>query len=202
MLHSSAAYIASLCNSISASSLNHHPADAISQFNNHLSPSEAISFFSLSAHTPSQKNVSYKLEQAKFSSVLDSSSWSGRARAYVDHILTCCCMDFSHSVYQPVLTSSSQQVAVQWWLGINPSSSHDGTQMVCLFCRHIKTSLLMWWRCNNKAQCIEECATHYLSSLLIMNRVAVGVMTNQGRVPLTFWWLTGIEVCQQLLMSQ
>ena len=26
------------------------------------------------------------------------------------------------------------QVAVQWWLGINPSSSLDGTQIVCPFC--------------------------------------------------------------------
>ena len=42
--------------------------------------SEAISFSSLSAHTPSQKHLSNKLEQAQFSSLLDSSSWSDRAR--------------------------------------------------------------------------------------------------------------------------
>ena len=52
----------------------------ISQFNNLLSPSEAISFSNLSAHTPSQKNLSDKLEQAQFSSLLDSRSWSDRAR--------------------------------------------------------------------------------------------------------------------------
>ena len=45
--HSPATYIASLCNSIELL-LNHHLADAISQFNSHLSPSEALSFSSLS----------------------------------------------------------------------------------------------------------------------------------------------------------
>ena len=41
-----------------------------------------------------------------------------------------------------------------------------------------------------------------LVCLLTLNRVAVGIMISQGYILLTYWWLTGIEVCQQCLMSQ
>ena len=45
--------------------------------------------------------------------------------------------------------------------------------------------------------------TFHHADLSALNRVAaVVVVTSLGRVLLTYWWLTGIEVCQQHLMSQ
>ena len=129
--HSPAAYTASWCNSIDELPLNHHLADAISQFNSHLSPFEALPFSSLCTHTPSQKDLS-----DQFSSLLDSSTWSDRARLMsVTSPHAAAWISVIPSIGQGLhLLPNEFQVAVQWWLGINPSSSQDGTQLVCPFC--------------------------------------------------------------------
>ena len=61
--HSPAAYIASLCNSIDISTLNHHLADAISQFNSHVPRSSLHAPLSISnlvcQHTVSEEVIRY-----------------------------------------------------------------------------------------------------------------------------------------------
>ena len=88
--------IASLCNSINVSS---SPGHAMSQFSNHLSPSEAL-YLSPVYMPTSQKRLpgSCMLEEVQFSSLLEASSWAVRASV--------------RSIYQqPGLTFPSQRIS-------------------------------------------------------------------------------------------
>ena len=140
MHHSPAAYIASLCTATDISPLHCHlhVADAILQFNNHIPQSAALSIPNLSAHMPSQKKLSDLMEEVQFSSLLEKSSLADRARLLsITSPHAAAWISVTPSISQGLhLLPNEFQVAVQWWLGINPSpiSSQDGSLLICPFC--------------------------------------------------------------------
>ena len=136
--HSPAAYIASLCTATDISPLHRHLADAILQFNNHIPQSAALSIPNLSAHMPSQKKLSDLMEEVQFSSLLEKSSLADRARLLsITSPHAAAWISVTPSISQGLhLLPDEFQVAVQWWLGINPSptSNQDGFLLICPFC--------------------------------------------------------------------
>ena len=136
--HYPAAYIASLCTATDISPLHRHLADAILQFN-HIPQSAALSIPNLSAHMPSQKKLSDLMEEVQFSSLLEMSSLADRARLFsiTSAHAAAAWISVTPSISQGLhLLLNEFQVAVQWWLGINPSptSSQDGSLLICPFC--------------------------------------------------------------------
>ena len=78
-LHSSAAYITSLCGSddvISTPHLEH----AITHYNTFVQLSDSLSISSLEGHTPTQKKLSDAIEEMQFNSLLNSCSIADKAR--------------------------------------------------------------------------------------------------------------------------
>ena len=139
MHHSPAAYIASLGTATDKSPLNRHLADAIIlQFNNHIPQFAALSIPNLSAHMPSQKKLSELMEEVQFSSLLEKSSLADMTRLLsVTSPNAAAWISVTPSISQGLhLLHNEFHIAVQWWLGINPSptSSQDGSLLICPFC--------------------------------------------------------------------
>ena len=121
-LHSSAAYIASLCGSddvISTPHLEH----AITLYNTCVPLSDSLSISSLEGHTPTQKKLSDAIEEMQFNTLLNSCSLADKARLLSES-------SSNASAWISVVPSvslglhldpSEFQTAVKWWLGVNPS---------------------------------------------------------------------------------
>ena len=87
---------------------------------------------------PSQKKLSDLMEEVQFSSLLEKSSLANRARLLsITSPRAAAWISVTPSISQGLhLLPNEFQVAVQWWLGINPSptSSQDGSLLICPFC--------------------------------------------------------------------
>ena len=131
-LHSSDAYIASLCGSddvISTPHLEH----AITHYNTCIPLSVSLSISSLEGHTPTQKKLSDAIKEVQFNSLLNSCSLADKARLLsVSSPHASAWISVVHSVSLGLHLDPSQfQTTVKWWLGVNPSLGLDGNPMVC-----------------------------------------------------------------------
>eukprot|EP00731_Ephydatia_muelleri_P002754 Em0001g2754a len=130
-LHSSSAYIASVCSSGVVDSKDIHLTNAIDRFNSHVSPIEKLSVNSIISSPVSQKLLSSKVNDHCFQDLFDRSSPANKAR-----LLS---VSAPHATsWLSVIPSTSQglhldpiefRVAVKWWLGLDTS---QGSQ--CAFC--------------------------------------------------------------------
>eukprot|EP00731_Ephydatia_muelleri_P003315 Em0001g3315a len=130
-LHSSSAYIASVCSSGVVDSEDIHLTNAIDHFNSHVSPIEKLSVNSIISSPVSQKLLSSKVNDLCFQDLFDRSSPANKAR-----LLS---VSAPHATsWLSVIPSTSQglhldpiefRVAVKWWLGLDTS---QGSQ--CAFC--------------------------------------------------------------------
>ncbi|KAL5502054.1 hypothetical protein EMCRGX_G008759 [Ephydatia muelleri] len=130
-LHSSSAYIASVCSSSVVDSEDIHLTNAIDHFNSHVSPIEKLSVNSIISSPVSQKLLSSKVNDHCFQDLFDRSSPANKAR-----LLS---VSAPHATsWLSVIPSTSQglnldpiefRVAVKWWLGLDTS---QGSQ--CAFC--------------------------------------------------------------------
>eukprot|EP00731_Ephydatia_muelleri_P000108 Em0001g108a len=128
-LHAAAAFIASLSSSGFGSI---HLQQAVVAFNSQVSLPNAISVISiLVSPTPTQKVLSGMIENQLFSTLLESSSHTNRAR------LLSAAAPHSSSWLSVVpstglglhLESNEYQMALKWWLGLDTSG-----RSMCLFC--------------------------------------------------------------------
>ena len=129
-LHSSSAYIASVCSSGVVDSEDIHLTNAIDHFT-HVSPIEKLSVNSIISSPISQKLLSSKVNDHCFQNLFDRSSPANKAR-----LLS---VSAPHATsWLSVIPSTSQglhldpiefRVAVKWWLGLDTS---QGSQ--CAFC--------------------------------------------------------------------
>ncbi|KAL5510481.1 hypothetical protein EMCRGX_G006034 [Ephydatia muelleri] len=130
-LHSSSAYIASVCSSGVVDSEDIHLPNAIDHFNSHVSPIEKLSVNSIISSPVSQKLLSSKVNDHCFQDLFYRSSPANKAR-----LLS---VSAPHATsWISVIPSTSQglhldpiefRVAVEWWLGLDTS---QGSQ--CAFC--------------------------------------------------------------------
>eukprot|EP00731_Ephydatia_muelleri_P005873 Em0003g121a len=130
-LHSSSAYIASVCSSSVVDSEDIHLTNAIDHFNSHVSPIEKLSVNSIISSPVSQKLLSSKVNDHCFQDLFDRSSPANKAR-----LLS---VSAPHATsWLSVIPSTSQglnldpiefRVAVKWWLGLD---TFQGSQ--CAFC--------------------------------------------------------------------
>ena len=130
-LHSSSAYIASVCSSGVVDSEDIHLTNAIDHFNSHVSPIEKLSVNSIISSPVSQKLLSSKVNDLCFQDLFNQSSPANKAR-----LLS---VSAPHATsWLSVIPSTSQglhldpiefRVAVKWWLGLDTS---QGSQ--CAFC--------------------------------------------------------------------
>ena len=130
-LHSSSAYIASVCSSGVVDSEDIHLTNAIDHFNSHVSPIEKLSVNSIISSPVSQKLLSSNVNDLCFEDLFDRSSPANKAR-----LLS---VSAPHATsWLSVIPSTSQglhldpiefRVAVKWWLGLDTS---QGSQ--CAFC--------------------------------------------------------------------
>ena len=130
-LHSSSAYIASVCSSSVVDSEDIHLTNAIDHFNSHVSPIEKLSVNSIISSPVSQKLLSSKVNDHCFQDLFDRSPPANKAR-----LLS---VSAPHATsWLSVIPSTSQglhldpiefRVAVKWWLGLDTS---QGSQ--CAFC--------------------------------------------------------------------
>ena len=130
-LHSSSAYIASVCSSGVVDSEDIHLTNAVDHFNSQVSPIENLSVNSIVSSPVSQKLLSSKVNDHCFQNLFDRSSPANKARLLsvsVPHATS----------WLSVIPSTSQglhldpidfRVAVKWWLGQDTS---QGSQ--CSFC--------------------------------------------------------------------
>ena len=130
-LHSSSAYIASVCSSSVVDSEDIHLTNAIDHFNSHVSPIEKLSVNSIISSPVSQKLLSSKVNDHCFQDLFDRSSPANKVR-----LLS---VSAPHATsWLSVIPSTSQglhldpiefRVAVKWWMGLDTS---QGSQ--CAFC--------------------------------------------------------------------
>ena len=85
-----------------------------------------------------RRRLSDLMEEVQFSSLLEKSSLADRARLLsITSPHAAAWISVTPSISQGLhLLPNEFQVAVQWWLGINPSptSSQDGSLLICPFC--------------------------------------------------------------------
>ena len=122
-LHSSSAYIASVCSSSVVDSEDIHLTNAIDHFNSHLSPIEKLSVNSIISSPVRQKLLSSKVNDHCFYNLFDQSSPANKAR-----LLS---VSAPHATsWLSVIPCTSQglhldpiefRVAVKWWLGLDTS---------------------------------------------------------------------------------
>ena len=134
-LHSSAAYVASVCGSDSVISTP-HLEKAITHYNTCVPLSDSVSISSLEDRTPTQKNLSDMIEEMQFNSLLNSCSIADEARLlFVSSPHASAWVSVVPSLGLGLhLDPNEFQTAVKWWLGVNPSVSLDVNPMVCPLC--------------------------------------------------------------------
>ena len=128
-IHSSAAYITSLCGSDGVISTP-HLENAITHYTTCVPLSDSLSISSLEGHTPTQKKLSDAIEEMQFNSLLTSCSLADKARllsvssphasAWISVVPS-----LSLGLY---LDPSEFQTSVKWSLSL------DGNPMVCPLC--------------------------------------------------------------------
>ena len=124
--HSCAAYIASLCSSGFCVVDNQHLINTVSQFNNQVATSDAVTIESLTANPVSQRVLSGKLESHMFCSLLEASSIANKAgllAVSAPHAASWIAVVPSVSLGLH-LDPSEFQVAIKWWLGMEVPCVH------------------------------------------------------------------------------
>ena len=134
-LHSSAAYIASLCGSDDVISTP-HLENAITHHNTCVPLSDSLSISILDGRTPKQKKLPNAIEEMQFNSLLNICSLAEKAR-----LLSVSSPHASAWIsVVPFLSlglhldPNEFQTAVKWWLSVNPSLNLNGNPMVCPLC--------------------------------------------------------------------
>ena len=142
------------------------------------------------------------MEEVQFSSLLEKSSLADRARLLsITSPHAAAWISVTPSISQGLhLLPNEFQVAVQWWLGINPSptSSQDGSLLICPFCPSSTLDTLghhcVTCRCGGDVTTRHNALRNMLYTIpfiaqvcqLILKRVAVGVLKSQSLVQQTF----------------
>ena len=132
-LHAPAAFISSLCSSDSATPSHSHLTSSITLFNNCVPLSEAVSVHSLLSNPPSQRQLSDVIKDSQFASLYNSMSCANKARVSSPHTSAWLSVVPSEDMGLH-LNPCELNIAVKWWLGLNPHSENNAIPQTCPLC--------------------------------------------------------------------